>query len=207
MSWQPQGWQPEGWQPDGWQLDEEVPAAPFESLDRFHAPIEQRVFLAMSDEADFTFDAVEKDPSGQRKVELNFYRWCANTWRANEEVGSGEFFRPSRPNGFSYEVTAAGLTGAREPTWPSTIGQTVQSGSAVFTSRAAGANGLNAISGEGAVSSPTGLTIALSVSEYVKIIATYGVGGSEGQDFEAVYSFTLDGITRIARQIVRVRKQ
>lgn len=39
-------------------------------------------------------------------------------------------------NGFAYEVTTAGTSAASEPTWPTTAGNTVVSGSVTFTCRA-----------------------------------------------------------------------
>ncbi|HEU4603749.1 MAG TPA: hypothetical protein VFS24_17370 [Steroidobacteraceae bacterium] len=156
---------------------------------------------------EYRFGTVQKDPGEDLKVELNLFRACANFWQPNEQYGAGEFVRPTRGTGFSYEVTTAGTTSAREPIWPTTEGATVTSGSAVLTCRAADTNGLNAITSPSATSDPIGLTISdLSVSESVKILATYS-GGTLDQDFDAVYEFTLNGVTRIARQRVEVRKR
>lgn len=118
-----------------------------------------------------------------------------------------EFVRPSMPTGFSYEVTTAGLTGAREPKWVTALNATMQDGSVTFTCRAAGSNGINAISGVSAVSAPTGLTIgSISVSDSTKILATYS-GGSEDNTYDVAYTFTLAGNTRVARQRVPVIKR
>ena len=51
-------------------------------------------------------------------------------------VSLGAVVRPATRNGFVYEVTTAGTTGAAEPVWPTTAGTTVTSGTAVFTCRA-----------------------------------------------------------------------
>jgi len=154
-----------------------------------------------------TFPDALKDPGAGKKVELNLFTYCANYWRPNELVQVGEFYRPTRPTGYSYEVTTAGTFGAREPVWPTSEGGTVPSGSAVLTCRAAGANGLNAISDVSATSDPTGLTISdVSVSETAKILATYS-GGTLGQDYDAVFTYTLNGVTRVARQTVKIRKR
>lgn len=40
---------------------------------------------------------------------------------------------PATPNGRIYKVTTAGITGAGEPTWPTTNGGTVTDGTAVWT--------------------------------------------------------------------------
>jgi hypothetical protein len=175
---------------------------------RFTAHREQIVFPVrqiMTDEDEYTFDPVTKDPAGARKVVLDLFSICANFWRPNEEYSEGEFIRPNRANGFSCECTTAGTAGAREPTWPTTVGSTVTSGSATFTCRAASTNGLSAITSPSASSD---LTVSdVSVEESTKILATYAVGGTDGEDYDVVFSFTLDGVTRIARQTVRVRKQ
>lgn len=148
-----------------------------------------------------------KDAAESLKVSIDLYDLCAVKWRPNEDYSSAEFIRPPVPNGFSYEVTTGGRTGTSPQRFPTTIGQTVVSGSVTLTCRASSAGGVNAITSPTATSDPTGLTISnVAVSESHKILATY-VGGTEGQDYDAVYSFTLDGVTRIARQKVQVRKR
>ena len=56
-------------------------------------------------------------------------------WAATTALTAGVLRRPTTANGFRYEVTTAGTTGGSEPTWPTTIGNTVTDGSAVFTCR------------------------------------------------------------------------
>jgi hypothetical protein len=156
---------------------------------------------------DYTFPDAVKDPAAEKKVELNLFKFCANYWRANELVALGEYFRPVKATGFSYQVSVGGTTGPREPAWPETEGATVRSGSATFTCAAAGANGLNALSDPSAVSDPAGMTVTgVSVSESTKLLATYQ-GGTLDQDYDAVFTFTLNGITRVARQKVLIRKR
>lgn len=157
----------------------------------------------MSD--DFRFDAIVKDPDESRPVELDLFGDCANFWRANEQFSLAEFIRPERATGYAYECTVPGTSAARAPSFPTTIGAIVPDGSVTWTCRAAGANGLNPISSPAAVSEPTGLTIAsVSVSESTKILAAYG-GGTAGQAFDAKFSFTLNGVPRVARQKVQIR--
>lgn len=162
----------------------------------------------MSEPADYRIqpDAL-KDAAESLKVSIDLYDLCAVKWRPNEDHSSGEFIRPPSPNGFSYEVTTGGRTGASPPRFPTTIGNAVTSGSVTLTCRASSGGGINAITSPTATSDPTGLTISgVAVSESHKILATYA-GGTEGQDYDVVYSFTLDGVTRIARQKVKVRKR
>lgn len=163
--------------------------------------------LRTCDTLDYRFSDAVKDPGESLKVSLNLYTMCVIPWRPNEAQSAAEFIRPTVPNGFSYECTTAGTTGTKEPRWPTTISATVTDGSVTWTCRAASGSGVNAITSPTATSDPTGLTIAsVSVSELHKILATYS-GGTEGQSYDAVYSFTLDGVTRIARQAVLVHKR
>ena len=63
----------------------------------------------------------------------------APAWLASHAYTLGQYVTPTTaygPTGFIYEVTTAGTTGATEPvTWPTTAGNTVSSGSVVFTTR------------------------------------------------------------------------
>lgn len=59
-------------------------------------------------------------------------KWKASTARALDFIGY-----PSKPNGYAYKVTTAGTSGTTEPTWPTTISQTVSDGSIVWTCSAA----------------------------------------------------------------------
>lgn len=45
------------------------------------------------------------------------------------------FVEPTTPNGYRYECTTAGTSGATEPTWPTTIGGTVTDGTVTWTCR------------------------------------------------------------------------
>lgn len=148
-----------------------------------------------------------KDPAESRTFDVDFYAKCVNGWRPNEEVSAGEYMRPSVPNGFAYLVTVAGATGTKEPFWPKVIDETVPNGSATFQCKAAGANGINTITSPAVVSDPAGLTVtAVSVQEFRKIRCTVA-GGVDGQMYDLVYSFTLDGVPRVARLKVPVRKR
>jgi hypothetical protein len=208
MSFQPEGFQPDGYQPDGYQPEASDAFVPSPRA-YFRARREQKAFpvrLIMTTENEYIFDPVDKDPAGARKVVLDLFAICANFWRPNEQYSAGDFVRPNRANGFSYECTTAGTSNFREPSyWPQTIGATKTEGSVTWTCRAASTNGLAAITSPSAASD---LTVSdVSVEESTKILATYASGGTDGDDYDVVFSFTLDGVTRVARQTVRVRKQ
>lgn len=62
----------------------------------------------------------------------------AATWTANTGITSNQFIQPTTPNGFYYQanntgVFLAGTTGSSQPTWPTTINQTVVDGTVTWT--------------------------------------------------------------------------
>lgn len=73
-------------------------------------------------------------------------RNTAAAWTALTAYGLGDWIVPSTANAHHYECTRAGTTGADEPTWPTTNGNTVDdpdAGGAEWTCRAAGAHGVD----------------------------------------------------------------
>lgn len=155
---------------------------------------------------DYTFPDAIKDPAADKKVRLSLFRYCATFWRRNTQFDVGAYARPTRPTGFAYQ-SSGGTSGQREPTWPRALGLTVTDGSITWTCVAAGANGLSAVSSPTAVSDPTGITITeVAVEAVTDLIARYS-GGVLGQNHDAVFSFTLNGLPRVARQRVKIRKR
>lgn len=151
---------------------------------------------------DYTFDPVTKDPAEQISVELDLFNKAANFWRPNEQFSGSEYVRPNIGTGFAYQASA-GTSGNREPRWPTTLAATVIDGSVTWTCAAANANGLNAVSAVSALA--IGVTASgVAVSETTKILATYA-GGTANGDYDVVFSFTLNGVPRVARQTVKVR--
>jgi len=55
-----------------------------------------------------------------------------DNWMSGMSCGIGQIIRPSVLNGKLYECTVAGASGSSEPTWPTTIDQTVGDGSATW---------------------------------------------------------------------------
>jgi hypothetical protein len=153
-------------------------------------------------------DTPEKDPGESMDVVLDLSPWCAIRWLPGDDHAQSDYVLPSSPTGFAYQAGNAGRTGSREPRWPTVNGATVVDGSITWAAVAnPGTNGLNAISAPSAVSEPSGLTISsVAVSESRKIAATYA-GGVHGMDYAAVFTFTLRGLTRVARQLVPVRRR
>jgi len=171
--------------------------------------------MSCSNERQFTFQPVEINPGAGRKVKLNLFDKCANFWQPNSHYSLGEFIfvpyarRDSRELDRTYECTVAGRTGMRAIRFPTTVGQTVESGTAQFTCRVWGLTGILPILSPVAVSDPTGIEISdVSVVDNCKIVATYNaVGATLGQDYDAVFTFMLNGVQRVVRQTVKVRKQ
>lgn len=56
-----------------------------------------------------------------------------SVWPASTLLVLNDIYLPTTANGHKYQVTTAGTTGTTEPSWPTTAGGTVASGSAVFT--------------------------------------------------------------------------
>lgn len=59
-------------------------------------------------------------------------------WQATTAYVLKDFVQPLTPDGFFYECTTAGTSGASEPSWPAVLGNTIADGSVVWTCRAIG---------------------------------------------------------------------
>lgn len=59
------------------------------------------------------------------------------TWTLETVYSVGDFVTPTSPAGqLAFEATTGGVSGTTEPTWPTTVGETVNDGSVVWTARA-----------------------------------------------------------------------
>ena len=77
--------------------------------------------------------------------------WAATTGytaRASGDAASGSVVKPTTLNGFHYKCTTAGNSGSSEPTWPTTVGDTVADGTCIWTA-------IKALSDEGSVTAVT----------------------------------------------------
>jgi hypothetical protein len=77
-------------------------------------------------------------PNGYDGGNLYFsFVWTVNdttvAWGAGAAKSSGDYVKPSTRNGYVYKCTTAGTTAGTEPTWPTTPGNTVTDGGAVWT--------------------------------------------------------------------------
>ena len=67
---------------------------------------------------------------------LTAYEGCdPAAWAASTAYSLGAAVRPTTRNTFAYEVTTAGTSGASQPTWPTTPGNTVVNGTVTWTCR------------------------------------------------------------------------
>ena len=72
------------------------------------------------------------NPVGVSSITLPSY---PSAWAASTAYALGDFVEPTTHNGYKYECTTAGTSGTTEPTWPTTPGNTVTDGTAVWTCR------------------------------------------------------------------------
>jgi len=56
----------------------------------------------------------------------------ATTWAASTAYNQNDTVRPTTPNNYVYRCTVAGTSGSEEPTWPTTIGETVSDGTVTW---------------------------------------------------------------------------
>lgn len=103
----------------------------------------------------------EREPYG-----VNLTKFCAVHFAAEEVYGLNEVVRPipidqggAGATGFEYKVTTAGQAGSSEPVWPTIVGGTVVSGSAVFTAQAISNDSLAKEIDTSTWSGPTGVTV------------------------------------------------
>lgn len=59
----------------------------------------------------------------------------ATYWASSTALSLGAYRCPTSPNGYAYVVTSAGTSGTTEPTWPTSVGNTVTDGTVVWTCR------------------------------------------------------------------------
>ena len=57
---------------------------------------------------------------------------AAPTWQASTDYAVGDKVVPTSDNTYYYECTVAGTSGSSEPTWPTTVGDTVTDGSVTW---------------------------------------------------------------------------
>lgn len=125
-------------------------------------------------------------------VQFDWHDMLANLWQRGAAYALAARIRPERAlsTGLEYEVTTAGVTGNRRPNFPVTAGETVQSGSVVFTSRAMSDASLRATILVSAFPLVEGLTLS-DQSDDDLVHTIYAAGGTSGQRALVVNRVTL----------------
>lgn len=130
------------------------------------------------------------------------------SWRAGVEYAQNAYARPTRANGFDYQVTSSGTgrTSASEPRWPTTVGGTVTDGSVTWTCRAPSTSSCDPLTGNATVTPPSGITATHVSTDTLGDVKIRLAGGTAGQDYGVLVSAaTSGGQTIQCEAVVQVR--
>ena len=147
-----------------------------------------------------------KDPDVSETYTINWREELLGTPERDQYFVLGAVVRPVVATGFYYECTTAGRTARRYPRWPTVEGQTVQDGSAVFTSRHPDTPSLVAV--QTAVwTVPSGLTLDSQSESGPETHVTVS-GGVDCENYELLCRMTDSaGQVRERTIVVPVRSQ
>lgn len=136
--------------------------------------------------------AAEKVP-----VQFDWHDYLANVREPGITVPAGHRFRfkrkDPRSTGLEYEVTTAGRTGGRVPTYPTVIGDMVLDGSCILTARALTSASVRGTIGTSEFPSVDGLTLTDETNDDL-VYTIWVAGGIVGQTYEVVHRATLNGL-------------
>lgn len=120
------------------------------------------------------------DPSGAAVLDVSdsggeiAVGFTPGIWLPNTAYGVGQKVVPTTLNGFVYEVTVAGTSHAStEPTWPTTLGDTVSNGTVTFRAETDDANVCNLYISIGRTTTGT-LTPWGRGSYSIEVVDTFG---------------------------------
>ncbi len=74
----------------------------------------------------FGFDGTDVQVFGYSNLALDKY------WSASTTISLNEYYTPTTPNSIMYKCIVAGTTSSTEPTWPTTIGDTIIDGTVTW---------------------------------------------------------------------------
>lgn len=134
-------------------------------------------------------------------------------WRADTGFAASVAVRPStlkKRTGLQY-VSSGGQSGAREPAWPTEIGETVTDGTITWTAEAYSTDSLEDTLATADWTAPAGLTIDgedTSQTAALQQAAAFASGGTEGttydatclmvttfgREFEGILRLTIEGV-------------
>lgn len=115
-------------------------------------------------------------------VPLSADTWAATTVYAERQAGDakiGDIVEPTAPNGYWYEATTGGTSDSSEPTWPTTVGDTVTDGTVVWTcTRARELSGVVTAVTDRKTFTASGISVAADHLEWG--IVTWATGDNAG---------------------------
>ena len=133
----------------------------------------------------------DKDPASKLDYEVDFTDALSRKWGTSDKNRtSGVFIRVSKDNGYDFECTTAGRSGAVEPRWPKTIGATIPDGSAVWTCRAPSTSSLVTTVSSVAWVSPDTSVVITNETLSGQIAKAWIAGGADGQDYTLMVTAT-----------------
>lgn len=148
--------------------------------------------------------AHDKHPEAKLDYSVDFSDELARYWKARTAFAGVVRIRSRIAPGFEYECTTPGRTGAREPRWPTVIGQAVSDGSCVWTCRAPSTASLVALI-VGMAWSPEDPAIVVSAPSFDAEVATaFLEGGVDGRDYKVKVTATCSN-GRVVPQVCLLR--
>lgn len=133
-----------------------------------------------------------KDPSTSDQYLVDFNDHLARRWASTiKERSLGLFIRATVENGYDYECTTPGRSGAKEPLWPKTVAATVQDGSAIWTCRAPSTSSLETtITGTPTWTCSDAAIVISSIAVSGQSTTAFLAGGADGQDYTVIVTAT-----------------
>jgi hypothetical protein len=119
--------------------------------------------------------SITKSVDEELILEFEFARELEHKWRSGRQYALNTYVRPTVLNGLEYKVTTAGQSAEREPKWPTTVGETVQDGSVVWTAQTFADNASDSISSQ-TVTTDAGLTISGIAQTGTRVSAKVAAG-------------------------------
>ncbi len=83
-----------------------------------------------------TMDSISAGDTTDARIFYGRLHQVWQEWEASTAYALGDMVVPSTHNGYAYECTVAGTSDSSEPSWPTTVGNTVSDNSVTWTCRA-----------------------------------------------------------------------
>lgn len=138
---------------------------------------------------------------------IDWTGWLAIRWVPGALQQPGTILRPVNPNGFAYTTVNGGQSSTLEPSWPGTLGQTVNDGSIVWQCVPIDNTSLQATvsSVKWAAASQIGI-LGQAIKGQVALVALDLSGAIQGVDYLVTCAATFtDGETKTGKLLIKVR--